>query len=160
MPRPLYAAVQRGGWNLKCCDRLLVSHCEDELPKYLPWADADMGSIERALKRYKTAGLEASFDIDRCDEGIVTISQADTSITDAPIVIFEIHKLERVDLPERTHWVVQIQSIDGKSQALKQHGCVAASALVFAIAKAEQELSDGLTGATTFDMAANSYWLK
>ncbi len=130
------------------------------MANYLPWTDSDLESVERALRRYKTGGLEATFNLDRLDEGIVTISQIDTKIADAPLVMFEIHKLERPDVSGRAHWVVQIRSIDGKTQALKQNGCIASSVLVFAIAKAEKDLKDGLVNTDSFDLAANLYWLK
>ena len=130
------------------------------MPNYLPWTDSDLESIERALKRYKTAGREASFDLDRHAEGVVTVSQVDPTTADAPIVIFEIHKFERTGSTGRAHFVVQVQSIDGKSQALKQHGAFASSILIFAIAKAEQDLHNGFVGRDSFDMATNSYWLK
>lgn len=128
--------------------------------KYLPWSSADLESVERALKRYRTAGLETNFNLDRYDEGIVTVSQIDTKTAAAPLVMFEIHKLERPGASGRPHWVVQIRSIDGRTQALKQHGCVASSVLVFAIAKAEKDLHDGLVVTDTFDLAANLHWLK
>ena len=130
------------------------------LPKYLPWTDDDMAAVERALKRYKMAGLEASFDIGKFAEGIVSVSQVDPRVRDAPIAIFEIHKLARKDVTNRTHWVVQTQSIDGQSQALTPQGSVSASSVVIALAKAEKDLQDGLPNKDTFDMAANAYWLK
>jgi hypothetical protein len=130
------------------------------LPKYLPWDDPDMGNIERALKRYRTAGLEASFDLERASEGVVTLSQVDPRVPEAPIVTFEIHKFERSDLPGRLHFVVQLQSIGGRDNALRQHGCVWAGSLVFAIAKAELDTQKGFESTDTFDMAANAYWLK
>jgi hypothetical protein len=130
------------------------------LPDYLPWTQSDLESVGRALKRYKTAGLEASSDIGRSEQGIVALSQIDPRVPNAPIVIFEIHKLKRSDSELRSHWVVQIQSIDGKTQALRQHGCVSAGSAVFALAKAEKDVQDGFAARDTFDMAANSYWLK
>jgi hypothetical protein len=130
------------------------------LLSYLPWSNGDLESVERALQRYRMTGLEANFNLDRSEEGIVTISQIDARIVDAPLVMFEIHKLGRADTSGRPHWVVQIQSIDGKTQVLKQHGCVASSILVFAIAKAEKDLKDGLVNTDSFDLAANFYWLK
>jgi len=130
------------------------------LPKYLTWNDNDLESVERALNRYRALGLEASFNLDRLDEGIVTISQIDTRVADATLVMFEIHKLERPDGSSRPHWVVQIRSIDGKTQTLVQNGCVAASVLVFAIAKAEKDVHEGLVNTDSFDLAANLHWLK
>lgn len=130
------------------------------MKSYLPWSGSDLETVERALQRYRMTGLEANFNLDRYDEGIVTISQIDVSIVDAPLVMFEIHKLERPDTAGRPHWVVQIRSIDGKTQELKQHGCVASSVLVFAIAKAEKDLKDGLVNTDNFDLAANLDWLK
>jgi hypothetical protein len=130
------------------------------LPDYLPWTEADLGSVERALKRFKALGLEASADIERSGEGIVTLSQVDTKIADAPIVIFEIHKLKRTDTDLRAHWVVQVQSVSGRQQALKRHGCVSAGSAVFALAKAEKDVQDGFAAKDTFDMAANAYWLR
>ena len=130
------------------------------MPKYLAWTDPDMGNIERALKRYRTMGLEASFDTQRAADGVVTLSQVDPRSVDAPIVTFEIHKLERSDKPNRQHWVVQLQSIGGKDNAQLQHGCISAGALVFAIAKAEEDMLNGFASKETFDMAANAYWLK
>lgn len=130
------------------------------MPNFLQWTDNDLESVERALKRYRSLGLEANFNLDRLDEGIVTISQIDARVADAPLVMFEIHKLERPDTSGRPHWVVQTRSIDGESQALVQNGCVAASVLVFAIAKAEKDLQDGLVNTDSFDLATNLYWLK
>ncbi len=130
------------------------------VPTMLPWTQADLASVERALKRYKTAGLQASCDLDRRDEGIVSISQLDPRRPNAPIVIFEIHKLARSDRSEQAHWVVQIMSIGGADQVLRQHGCVSANAAVFAIAKAEQDQHRGFVASDSFDLAANSYWLK
>lgn len=127
---------------------------------YLPWSNSDLEALERALKRYRTAGLEANFNLDRYDEGIVTISQVDTRIATAPLIMFEIHKLKRPKTAGRPHWVVQIRSIDGTTQELKEHGCVAAPVLVFALAKAEKDLKDGLVSTDSFDLAANLYWLK
>ena len=58
--------------------RSLLTLCREVcLPKYLPWTDPDMGNIERALTRYRTLGLEASFDAQRAYEGVVTLSQVD-----------------------------------------------------------------------------------
>jgi hypothetical protein len=88
------------------------------LPDYLPWTEAELGNIERALKRYKTLGMEASADISRSGQGIVTLSQVDTKVPDAPIIIFEIHKLKRTDTDLRAHWVVQLQSVGGKDQGM------------------------------------------
>ena len=130
------------------------------MPKYLPWTDPDMGNIERALKRYRTIGLEASFDAERAYDGVVTLSQVDPRMPDAPIVTFEIHKFERSDHPNRQHWVVQLQSIGGRDNAQRQHGCVWAGSLVFVIAKAELDFQHGFASNETFDMAANAYWLK
>ncbi len=133
---------------------------EVRLPRYLPWTESDLACIERALKRYRMAGLEASFDIGRLADGIVSISQVDPHVRDAPIVVFEIHKLARSDSPARAHWVVQIQSIDGSTQALVQHGCVSANTVVFALSKAEQDQKAGFAARDSFDIAANAYWLK
>jgi len=130
------------------------------LPKYLPWDDPDFANIERALKRYRTMGLEASVDHGRALEGVVTMSQVDPRIPEAPIVTFEMHKFARSDLPDRLHWVVQLHSIGGRDNVQKQHGCISAASLVFAIAKAELDAQDGFKATDSFDMAANSYWLK
>lgn len=130
------------------------------MPEYLPWTEADLGHIERALKRYRTLGLEASADIEKSGQGIVALSYVDPKTPDAPIVTFEIHKLKRTDTGLRTHWVTQIQSIDGQTQALTLHGCVAAGSAVFAIAKAEKDAQAGFVTRDTFDIAANAYWLK
>ncbi len=40
--------------------------------------------------------------------------------------------------------MVQTRSIDGKTQALADHGCFASPVLVFALAKAEKDLKEGL----------------
>ena len=130
------------------------------MPKYLPWNDPDMANVERALKRYRTMGLEASVDSDRAPEGVVTLSQVDPRIPEAPIVTFEMHKFARSDHPERLHWVAQLQSIGGRDNVQKQHGCVSAASLVFAIARAELDAQNGFASTETFDLAANSYWLK
>lgn len=130
------------------------------MPDYLPWNAAELGYVERALKRYATLGLEASCDIDKSGEGIVTLSQVDVRIADAPIVIFEIHKLKRTDTDLRAHWVVQLQSVSGRKQALTRHGCVAAGSALFALAKAEKDAQAGFVAKDSFDMAANAYWLK
>jgi hypothetical protein len=130
------------------------------LPEYLPWTEADLGHIERALKRYKTLGLEASADLEKSGQGIVVLSYVDPKIPDAPLVMFEIHKLKRTDTRLRVHWVTQIRSIDGRTQALTSHGCVAAGSAIFAIAKAEKDAQAGFVARDTFDMAANAYWLK
>ena len=53
-----------------------------------------------------------------------------------------------------------IQSIGGENQTLRQHGCVSASAALFALAKAERDAQSGFVARDTFDMAANAYWLK
>jgi hypothetical protein len=130
------------------------------LPNYLAWTDADLANIERALKRYRTMGLEASFDGARAREGVVTLSQVDPRTPDASIVTLEIHKFGRSDHPERMHWVVQLQSIGGRDNVQKQHGCISAGSLVFAIAKAELDIESGFASTDTFDLAANAYWLK
>lgn len=130
------------------------------MPTYVSWTDTDMANIARALKRYRTLGLEASFDSERSYEGVVTLSQFDPRGAHAPIVTFEIHKFARSDHPERQHWVVQLQSIGGRDNLQKQHGCISAPSLVFAIAKAEIDAQTGFASVDTFDMAANSYWLK
>jgi hypothetical protein len=130
------------------------------LPDYLPWTEAELGHVERALKRYKTLGLEASCDIDRSGQGIVTLSLVDIKLPDAPIIIYEIHKLKRTDTELRNHWVVQIQSVSGKQQVLRRHGCVSAGSAVFALTKAEKDVQAGFAAKDTFDMAANAYWLK
>jgi hypothetical protein len=51
-------------------------------------------------------------------------------------------------------------SIGGPEQAQHTHGCVFANALVFALAKAEQDLQQGFASTANFDLAANAYWLK
>lgn len=130
------------------------------MPDYWPWSEADLESVERVLKRLKTLGIEASADFERSDEGIVSLSQVDIRIADAPIIIFEIHKLKRTDTDLRAHWVVQIQSVSGPEQNLTRHGCVSAGAAVFALAKAEKDVQDGFAATDTFDIAANAYWLK
>ena len=130
------------------------------MPDYLPWTAAELGHVERALKRYASLGLEATCDIDKSGEGIVTLSQIDVRSPDAPIVIFEIHKLKRTDSDLRAHWVIQLQSVSGRKQALKSHGCVAAGSVLFALAKAEKDAQSGFVANDSFDMAANSYWLK
>jgi hypothetical protein len=130
------------------------------LPDYLPWTEIELGNVERALKRYRTLGLEASTDIGRSGQGVVTLSQVDTKVPDAAIIIFEIHKLKRTDTDLRAHWVVQIQSVGGRNQELVKHGCVSAGSAVFALAKAEKDAQDGFVAKDSFDMAANAYWLK
>jgi hypothetical protein len=130
------------------------------LPDYLPWTDAELGNIERALKRYKTLGMEASADISRSEQGVVTLSQVDTKVPDAPIIIFEIHKLKRTDTALRSHFVVQLQSVGGSDQGMTKHGCVSASSPVFVLAKAEKDVQEGFAAKDSFDMAANAYWLK
>lgn len=130
------------------------------MPDTLPWTEPELGNIERTLKRLRTLGLEASADIDRSGQGVVTLSQVDVKVPDAPIIIFEVHKLRRTDTDLRAHWVVQIQSVSGKKQTLIKHGCVSAGSAVFAITKAEKDVQDGFVAKDTFDMAANAYWLK
>ena len=130
------------------------------MPKHLSWDDPDFANIERAQKRYRTMGLEASVDHTRAPEGVVTLSQVDPRLPEAPIVTFEMHKFARSDLPDRLHWVVQLQSIGGRDNVQQQHGCISAASLVFAIAKAELDAQNGFKATDTFDMAANSYWLK
>lgn len=126
----------------------------------MPWNDSDFANVERALKRYRTMGLESSIDHGRAHEGVVTLSQVDPRIPEAPIITFEIHKFARSDQPDRLHWVVQLQTIGGRDNAQKQHGCISAASLVFAIAKAELDAQNGFAATDSFDMAANSYWLK
>jgi len=127
---------------------------------YLPWSSSDLESVERALKRYRLMGLEANFNLDRYEEGIVTISQIDPTVMNAPLIMFEVHKFVRPDSIGRPHWVVQTLSIDGRSQMLQAHGCVSSPILIFALAKAEKDLAEGLTNTDTFDLAANQDWLK
>ena len=129
------------------------------MPTYLTWSHSDLDNVERALRRYKSAGFQASVDIDRAQEGIVSVSQVDPNKDDAAIVTFEIHKLARSDRPGRTHWVIQIQTL-GPDQILRQRGCVWDGALVFAFAKAEIDMQKGFASRETFDAAANAYWLK
>lgn len=130
------------------------------MPEYLSWSEADLGHIERALKRYKTLGLESSADLGKSDLGMVVFTFLDPKTPNAPIVIFEIHKLRRTDSELRAHWVVQLQSVTGKRQRLKQHGCVSAGSALFALAKAEKDVQEGFAARDTFDMAANAYWLR
>jgi hypothetical protein len=130
------------------------------VPEYLPWTAAELGHVERALKRYTSLGAEGSCDIDKSGAGIVTLSQVDGRIPDAPIVIFEIHKLKRTDTELRAHWVVQLQSVSGRNQELIRHGCVSAGSALFALAKAEKDAQAGFVAKDSFDMAANAYWLK
>lgn len=130
------------------------------MPDYLAWTAAELGHVERALKRYESLGLEGRCDIDKSGEGIVTLSQIDGRIPDAPIIIFEIHKLKRTDTGLRAHWVVQLQSVSGRKQALTRHGCVSAGSALFALAKAEKDAQAGFVSPDSFDMAANAYWLK
>lgn len=130
------------------------------MPDYLPWSESDLETIARALKRFQTLGMAASADFDRSGEGLVTLSRVDGRIADAPIVIFEIHKLKRTDSDLRAHWVVQIQSVSGAEQILTRHGCVSAGAAIFALAKAEKDVEDGFATKDTFDLAANAYWLR
>ncbi len=130
------------------------------MPDYLPWTDAELANVERALKRYLALGLEGSYDLERSGQGIVTLSHVDVKVPNAPIVIFEIHKLKRTDSDLRAHWVVQLQSVSGVKQALTRHGCVAAGSVIFAIVKAEKDLEAGFAAKDSFDMAANAYWLK
>lgn len=127
---------------------------------YLPWTEAELGNVERAVKRYRTLGREASCDLERSGQGIVVVSQAETRAPNPSIIIFEIHKLKRTDSEYRAHWVVQLQSVGGVGQTLTRHGCVSAGSAVFAIAKAEKDAQDGFVATDTFDMAANAYWLK
>jgi hypothetical protein len=130
------------------------------VPDYLAWTAAELGHVERALKRYASLGLEGRCDIDKSGEGIVTLSQVDGRIPEAPIIIFEIHKLKRTDTGLRAHWVVQLQSVSGRKQTLTRHGCVSAGSALFALAKAEKDAQAGFVAADSFDMAANAYWLK
>ena len=130
------------------------------MPDYLPWTAAELGHVERALKRYTSLGLEGSCDIEKSGDGIVTLSQVDVRIPDAPIVIFEIHKMKRTDTDLRAHWVVQLQSVSGRKQELTRHGCVSAGSALFALAKAEKDVQAGFVAKDSFDMAANAYWLK
>lgn len=130
------------------------------MPDYLPWTEDELASVERALKRYRTLGMEASADIERSGQGIVTLSQVNGNVPDAPIVIFEMHKLKRSDSDLRAHWVVQLQSVSGTKQALVRHGCVSAGSAIFALVKAEKDAQEGFVAKDTFDMAANAYWLK
>lgn len=130
------------------------------MPDYLHWTEAELGHVERALKRYRTLGLEASCDIEQSGQGIVILSQADPKRPDAPLVIFEIHKLRRADTDLRAHWVVQIQSVTGEEQTLTRHGCVSAGSVLFALAKAEKDVEAGFRTRDSFDMASNAYWLK
>ncbi len=130
------------------------------MPDYLPWTPAELGSIERALKRFKALGFEASADVSRGGQGLVTLSQADSRIPDAAIVIFEMHKLKRTDSDVRAHFVVQIQSVGGKTPGFNKHGCVSAGSAVFALTKAEKDVEAGFVSKDSFDMAANAYWLK
>lgn len=128
--------------------------------RYLPWSSTDLEGVERALKRYRSVGLEANFNLDRYAEGIVTISQIDVSSPNAPLIMFDIYKLERPEAGGRPYWVVQTRSIDGRTQVLRDHGCVASPVLVFALAKAEKDLKEGLTNTDSFDLAVNLQWLK
>lgn len=130
------------------------------MPEYLPWTEADLGHVERALKRYRTMDLEASCDIERSGQGVVILLQVDPKVPNADIVIFEVHKLRRTDTDLRAHWVVQLQSVGGKTKTLKRHGCVSAGSALFALAKAEKDVQAGFLVRDSFDMAANAYWLK
>ena len=130
------------------------------MPEYLPWTEAELVIIDRALTRLTMLGLEASADVVKSGEGIVTLSQADAKAPEPRIVIFEFHKLKRSETDARAHFVVQIQSIGGEAQALQRHGCVYAGSPLFALTKAEKDVQDGFAAKDTFDMAANAYWLK
>lgn len=130
------------------------------MPDYLPWSEAELGGIDRAVKRYKTLGLEASADFEKSEQGIVTLSSIDPKTPNAPIVIFELHKLKRTDTELRAHWVVQLQTVGGRRQKLTRHGCVSAGSSIFALAKAEKDVQAGFLAQDNFDMAANAYWLK
>lgn len=130
------------------------------MPEYLPWTETDLGAVERAVKRYKSIGFEASAIVDKCGEGIASFSYVDPKAPDAAVVIFEIHKLKRTDSGLRAHWVVELQTISGRRSTLKKHGCVSAGSALFALAKAEKDAQAGFSARDTFDMAANAYWLK
>lgn len=130
------------------------------MPDYLPWTETDLGAVERAVKRLKTIGLEASADIDKSGQGIAALSYIDPKTPNAPIVIFELHKLKRTDTQLRAHWVVQLQTVSGRRQQLTRHGCVSASSAMFVLTKAEKDVQAGFAAKDTFDMAANAYWLK
>ena len=124
------------------------------MPRYLSWSPHDFEIIERALKRYKMWGLEPGIDLDTAADGIVSLSQVDLRKTNAPVIIFEIHKFARSPISDRAYWVVQLRSIDGETQELREHGCVSASSLVFAIAAAEKDAQDGLVSTVSFERAA------
>jgi hypothetical protein len=145
--------------NERRCTALGVATRGASLPTYLTWTHADLDNVERAVKRYKTAGFQASVDVARLNEGIVSLSQVDPRREDATIVTFEIHKFARSDRPGRTHWVIQIQTL-GPDQVLQLRGCVSDGALVFAFAKAELDMHKGFASRESFDAAANAYWLK
>jgi hypothetical protein len=130
------------------------------VPDYLPWTDAELGAVERAVKRYKSLGLEASADIEKSGQGTAVFSFVDPKASNAAIVIFEIHKLKRTDTELRAHWVVQLQTVSGRRQTLTRHGCVSAGSAMFALAKAEKDVQAGFAARDSFDMAANAYWLK
>jgi hypothetical protein len=130
------------------------------LPEYLPWSEADLGHIDRALKRYKSMGIEGSADFGKGGQGIVVVSTLDPKTPNALIVIFEMHKLKRTDTDLRAHFAVQIQTVAGKRQTLTRHSCVSAGSVLFALAKAEMDVEAGFAARDTFDMAANAYWLK
>jgi hypothetical protein len=126
--------------------------------EHLAFTEFDMAGITNTVTRYKEAGLQADFDINDKQLGVVGIALENPIRRDGTIVIFEIHKLAKPGLfGRKAHWVVQLYSQDGGPSSRIKRGCVAASMQAYAISSAEKDLYHGFVSVADFDLAAIAY---
>lgn len=125
--------------------------------KHLSFTEFDMAAVTNTVNRYKSAGLNANYNLDQRDRGIVAIAFENPVHRDGSTVLFEIHKLARKGwLREKAHWVVQIYSQNAGESDFAKHGCSFGSTQVVAISDAEQDVRYGFTSVLDFELAAST----
>ncbi|MGK7058055.1 hypothetical protein AB4853_16460 [Bradyrhizobium sp. 1050_B9_N1_2] len=125
--------------------------------EYLPINEFDLSGITNAVNRYKAAALQADYNIDDREKGIVRIAFTNPETRDGTLVIFEIHKISRPGwIGRKAHWVIQMLSRDVAGR-IERRGCVAASNQATVISKAEADVHHGFISAADFDLASRAY---
>jgi hypothetical protein len=104
--------------------------------------ERDTATLERAIKRYQSYGLDASLNIDKRTDGKATILQVDPRKPLAPTYQFEIYKFVSEDASRPMNWVIHIAHSNGLDLTMDGIGRVSSDVLVFALTQAEKAIAE------------------
>jgi len=121
---------------------------------HLAFNDFDMSAVTDKVTKCKRDTLSADYDIEKKEEGIVSIQIDHPIKRDGTFVIYEIHKVGRKRfVGHKVYWLVQLYSKDSQHSKPVTHGCSFGETQVGAVYEADKDILNNFLNVLDFKSA-------